>query len=254
MSNEEIAILIKQGQKELYGELWNNMERWFYKLSNNFYLCNSEQCAAAGVELNDIIQTCFLVLVDTVEAYRPERDLKLITYTKNQCMNRMSALMNGRRGTKHADPLNKGISLYTPMPGKPGNEKEQLLFDTIPDREAEKAFNESETEEQKALHIALKNALKKLSVFQNEIIQKKYFKRNSVRKLDKNEQKEAKRAITELRKDRELLRLGSEYLNLNLYAGTGVTAWKNTQSSSVERLVEKADKTRRNMSSPNEGK
>lgn len=36
MSNEEIAILIKQGQKELYGELWNNMERWFYKLSTIF--------------------------------------------------------------------------------------------------------------------------------------------------------------------------------------------------------------------------
>ena len=95
MCNEELAILIKQGRTELYGELWDNIKALLYKFSNRFYYDNAERCTSAGVELEDIKQSCFFVLADMVKAYNPEKGFKFNTYARYHFANRMKALMNG---------------------------------------------------------------------------------------------------------------------------------------------------------------
>lgn len=75
-TNEELAIRIKNGEKELYTQLWENTYKLLYQKANSFYYSNTELCRSCGVELEDIQQTCYFALCDAVEAYKTDSEYK----------------------------------------------------------------------------------------------------------------------------------------------------------------------------------
>lgn len=249
MCNEELAILIKQGKSELYGELWENTKALMYKFARRFYYGNAERCASAGVEFEDIIQSCFFVLTDMVKAYDEEKGFKFTTYFHFLFKNRMKALINGgiegNRSAAYKNLLNSCKSLDEPIKGIKSDSDELALIDTVEDEKAEKPLEQIEYKADfEQLHDEVEKAIARLPQLQGEAIRKKYLKDENASVLNEQERKNAKKALTALRKDNDLRTFGIEYLGLNLYSATGLQAWKNTQCSSVERLVEKAEEIR----------
>ena len=71
MSNEELAVLAQQGNREAIEGLWEQVKRLLYQLARRFYRrYGVECCAQRGVTMADLEQECFLVLLDAVKAYK----------------------------------------------------------------------------------------------------------------------------------------------------------------------------------------
>lgn len=92
MTNEEMAILIKQGRTELYNDLWRQMKRILILKASSFYSKYYNRFIACGIELEDLEQKCYFVLVDMVNAYDPEKGYKLTAYIGFRMKNRIRRL------------------------------------------------------------------------------------------------------------------------------------------------------------------
>lgn len=84
MTNEELAVRIKDGDTACTEKLWKNLYRLLYKIAAGIYTQKRERCAAAGVTLEDLLQECFFAMmyeelrraVDSL----PDRERKIIRY------------------------------------------------------------------------------------------------------------------------------------------------------------------------------
>lgn len=242
MTNEDLAILIQQGQTELYNELWEQNVKLFTKKAYCLYRSHGESCARSGVELDDILQCCFLSLVEAVRAFNKESGYKLTTYINYPLTKHFRELL-GIRTTKR-DPLNLCKSLDEPI----SEEEEINLSDLIPDSNAIKeleavedsAFNEE-------LHNALEMAMQNFEEEQRDIIRRKYYKSQSVEKIAEETNLTLKevvslehKAMKDFRKPqnrKHIDRYASELLDVFAYRGTGLSVFEYTGCSSVERAV-----------------
>lgn len=250
MTNEELALLIKQGQKEHYGELWENTKRLFFRYANRFYCGNAERCTSAGVEYDDVIQSCFLVLVDVVRAYEPEKGYKLSTYIRYHFKNRMKALINGEieggRSAAYKNLLNCCESFNEPIKFQKSDSDELMLIDTIEDETAAEPFKEVERSgRNKYLRAELERIIdKSLSPKQAELIRRRFFKGQRNKDLTRSELVLLTSIKHKLARNEEIKALYKENY-FDYYTGTGVTAFRNKQCSSVEFAAEKAEEKRR---------
>lgn len=130
MTNEELAKLIKKGHTEYYGELWEQVKRFFIKRANVFYNLYRKRCVACGVELEDLIQCCFLALVKTVEAFDLHSGFKLLSYADFHIRNTLKEAC-GMRIHKN-EPMNNSSSLDEPI----SDEGDSTFLDTLVDEYA----------------------------------------------------------------------------------------------------------------------
>ena len=63
MTNEELAIRAKAGDKSGITELFQQLEKWFYKVSNSFFRRYSERCACSGTTADDLFQSCYFAML-----------------------------------------------------------------------------------------------------------------------------------------------------------------------------------------------
>lgn len=112
-SNEELAVMIQQGQTRLYSELWGQTERFFKGCAYKYINKHGERLAASGIELDDLMQVSFLALYDAVQAFEPSTGYKLLTYTKYPLQSHFAELY-GTRSAKRL-PLNHCKSLDEPL-------------------------------------------------------------------------------------------------------------------------------------------
>ena len=76
MTNEELAILVQQGNNDLMGELWEQNTGIFYMKAYGLYTRYADRCKMAGVELDGIIQCCYFALCDAVVAFKADGEYK----------------------------------------------------------------------------------------------------------------------------------------------------------------------------------
>ena len=63
MTNEELAVRIKQGERDKLEELWNQVERFIWKMANRrAYSLEGRN----GVTAEDLYQAGYLAMVDAV--------------------------------------------------------------------------------------------------------------------------------------------------------------------------------------------
>lgn len=74
MTNEQLAVLIKQGEQERTPELWENVRKLLYKLSFHQYTAHADLFKQQGLSLEDIQQESYFAMLGAVEAYNPERN------------------------------------------------------------------------------------------------------------------------------------------------------------------------------------
>ena len=245
MTNEELAVEIQAGKAE-YGELWERVHRFVRQQANRYFSLYGGLCAGAGVELDDLIQCGFLALRDAVKALEPARGYTLLAYLKYPLLNHFRQVCGIR--TVRRDPLNSCDSLDRPV----GEEDGTSLGDFLPDIGASDAMeNVEERVYSQELHNALSAALDTLEEKQRDTLHRRYWNCDTLDAIAKDygvprervRKMEAK-ALYVLRYGKcrkQLIQFVQEIRSEFAYHGTGLTTWKNTGASSVERTAEKLD-------------
>ena len=170
MTNEELAELIKNGHTEYYGELWEQSKRFFIKKANGFYNLYRKRCVACGVELEDLIQCCFLALVKTVEAFDLHSGFKLLSYADFHIRNTLKEAC-GMRIRKN-EPMNNSSSLDEPI----SDEGDSTFLDTLVDEYAFIMYEDIDKELTiRRLRKELDRMLEDLKPQQSQILRMHYY-------------------------------------------------------------------------------
>ena len=113
-TNEEIAVLIQNGNREYIPILWERVERLIYQNAYNYYCIHKEAFSACGVELDDLKQAGFFAMLRALEYYDKDSGYKFTTYL-NYPMKIEFAEAGGFRTVKgREEPLNNSISCDAP--------------------------------------------------------------------------------------------------------------------------------------------
>ena len=66
MTNEELALKIQNGERDLIPPLWEQVERFIYLKSENWYWQHEETCIRCGVALDDLKQVSYFAFLDAI--------------------------------------------------------------------------------------------------------------------------------------------------------------------------------------------
>lgn len=247
-ANEELAIRIQNGEKELIGELWENNYKLLCLMSNRFYNSNTERCISCGVELDDIKQSSFFALCAAAEAYKSDSEYKFTTYINYSFINAVDALLNGGQRKRNANPLNCSASLDVPL----SEDAETTKTDLLPDNEAEYNFEKAEekifTQE---LHNALTQAIETVcNENEKHILNRLYWNNetfvdiaSSMNVSCSNIRYIHNHALVMLRSShtKKMLEPYREFISSRAYKGIGLSSFRSSGISSVERIAEQWD-------------
>ena len=117
MSNEELAARIQAGERELLPQLWEQVRGFVCKMAIKRYLATN---GLGGVEVDDLIQSGFLAVVEAVEYFEPNGEYMFLSYLGN-CLKTAFAIAGGYRSNKR-DPLLDCTSLDTPLGDDPDSD------------------------------------------------------------------------------------------------------------------------------------
>lgn len=241
MTNEELAIGIQQGTAH-YGELWEQVRLFVYQQANRYHEKYREMCERAGVELDDLIQSGFLALYDAVGAFDSASGYTFLAYMGYPLKNRWGGLV-GLRGRK--DPLDCAASLDKPL----GDHDNFTLADTVEDERAEDDFRTaSEGVYNDQLHEALNKAMAGLEPSLRDVLTQRFYRGRSVDEIACSQDIKPERvrtmqrnALCKMRRPpnvRYLLPFRDEIISCRAYCGVGLQTFRNSGTSSVERIVE----------------
>ena len=240
MTNEELAIKIKNGEKELTEELWNSIRRLIAKKAIAYFIGSSDHC---GNEIDDYIQSGYFAMIDAVNAFKPETGYKFTTFLYFHLKNRFREI-TGKRTSKK-DPLNDSISLDSKLDDTKDGD---TLIDIVPAARDEieeiedKIWNEQ-------LNKALEKALKDLNKDEETIIRLEFFSNISLKAISELKNipydeifKKRKKAFDTLRKNNYKTRLEAFIdLNTDFFKGNGLSTFNSTNTRGIERTVIKRD-------------
>lgn len=245
-SNEELAVRIQQGENALYAQLWEQTQRLWIMLSMRLYRACKDQCAASGVEPDDVQQICFLALCDAVQAYDPQKgQIPLTSYFKYHLQNHFREMLHTR--TSKRDPLNGCSSLDEPLNA---DEADSItVVDALADDAAAQAFEDAEERTfQAQLHDALEAAKERsLDDTQRSIIDAMYYDGRTMSDVTRESGIPSSKVRTEHMKGLRNMRVqnprlkdfAEHYITSHAYNWTGLHSFHNNQGSSPEILLER---------------
>lgn len=240
MSNEELATAIQTGRNELYPELWEQVRRFVVQQANRRYRATE---GYGGVEVEDLIQSGFLALVEAVSYFDPAGGCSFLSVLAN-CLKTAFARAGGYRTSKR-DPLNECKSLDEPI--------DDPEDDTLLDLQADPRDDYEDANRKiwlEDLRGALDSALSKLPEDEADVIISRFFRGQAYKQIGA----ESGATLAAVRK-RELhglqkLRRPSAGLtrflenNTDYYTQVGAAAFQRTHTSAVELLSIKREALR----------
>ena len=255
LSNEDLAERIKQGERQYIPELWEQTRKLLYSFAFKYYTRYSERFAACGITLEDLQQECFIILLNMVEAYDPNKDYKLNTYMKYQFKCHLRTLL--RVGGNYAEePLNACNSLSDRIIGL--SDEEITIADTLEDEAAELAYTDvDELIYQHQMRLALNEAMSTaLTPEQIRIIVERYYNYRTLAEVGElmnitsgAARERERNALRDLRRynnvTKKLESFRTEIITEHAYKYTGLSSFKYNLSSSVERTFEKMERLER---------
>lgn len=239
MTNEELVLSIRQGDKSLIPELWEQVQKLIISFAWKYYIKYESMCSAAGITAEDLIQEGYFALLDAVTAWTPESNCVFNTFLNYPIKNRFNAAC-GIRGSGR-NLLNESISLETPI-----GVDELTLGDTI--EVVESGFEGVEQSTYlTALHNDLESAFKQLSLNQERVIKSFYYYQNSMQNTEKqlclptgSAQPLHAAALRKLRQSRYIMSYREDIIYTYAFRSS-LNSFKDTGISSTERAVEALD-------------
>jgi RNA polymerase sigma factor, sigma-70 family len=244
MTNEEMAVKIQNGQRELMAELWEQNKGVFNIKAFSLYNAYRDRCVSSGVELADVLQLCYFALCDAVAAYQAEGEYKLLSYLKFPLLKHFKVLLG--ISTSKREPLNQSVSLNEVMGGDDENNEH---IDMLVDPASSDPFDQTEADIFNVeLHDTLEKSISKLPVTRAAAVRGRYLEGKTqgqiAAELGISRQRIhtfEREALRKLRKEKALQEFHEETLASFAYKGTGLTTFRETGESSVERAVIRAN-------------
>lgn len=240
MSNEELAIQIRNGVPERMGELWEQVEslvKWKAKRIMTALELRGNMC---GVDFDDLVQCGYLAMVAAVDTYDPESGF-FSTWLMYHLQNEFAEITGYRTKRGRNEPLNDAVSLDKPL----GEDGEGGLFgELIPDQRATATMESVEEREyREQLHEALEKALSAIPENYSEILRLRYYQGMTLEESGKLlgisgeqvRQREGK-GIRKLRAPKVAANLRPFY-DFDFYCSTGLSSFQNSGLSIQEKYV-----------------
>lgn len=246
MSNEELAVQIKEGQTDLIPELWESVERFiqwksweYYKQTHGYRL--SHGYTTSLPEVDDFVQSGYFAMIKAVEYFSADSGYSFLTflsYTLKSAFQECIGIRGSRRDL--LDIAGTG-SFDAPLKLE---ENSGTLYDVTQDE-----TNNIEDAEQKIwldqLRSALDTALDRLPEDQRQTLIDRYYKNLTMDQaaLDTGCTKaEIRRreiqGLKQLRKEKHITGLEQFVDSQTLfYKGMGVRRFLSTHTSGVEKTV-----------------
>lgn len=179
MTNENLAILAQDPEnKELVPVLWDKVKDMLYMKSNRTYRLYSGLFARCGIEVSDIMQSCYSVFLEALKGYKPDSGIKFITYLNYPFKTMMQELTHAR--TSRKEPMNDAISLDIPLQDKDG-ETDNTPLSLLPDKTVNVENDVLDSLEQYEERQSVRDAVAALPELQRNVIEAIYF-RNEMQK------------------------------------------------------------------------
>lgn len=107
MSNEELALLAAQGDKQALNRLWGQINRFVYSYMARMAIAPTGQTCMqkAGVTIEDLTQEGFLAVADAIKLYDPNRDAKFTTFLAYRLKAYFCKAIGMRTQRDRRDPL-----------------------------------------------------------------------------------------------------------------------------------------------------
>lgn len=238
MTNEELAVMIRQGRTDLYAELWEQVRRFVEKQARRRYTLTD---GLGGVTVDDLMQSGFLALVEAVEYFDPDGGASFIGVLNLHLKSAFSAC--GGYRTRRRDPLVIGCkSLNDPV--KDDDPEGDTLLDLLKDPK-----DQYESAEEGIylgqLRRVLDSSISALPIRQNEILYRHYVRGQTLKEisdelgcsLERVRQME-KSAFSSLQRNSRKNGL-REFVdrNTNFYTRVGLNTYNTTHTSAVELLA-----------------
>lgn len=240
-TNEDLAVQIQQGNKNCFVALWENEKMLLYSLCNRFYVNHEQACVRSGVTLEDLQQEAFFALRKAVNSYKPEAGYKLNSYLQFHILNVCNEAIGNRSGKQQ--PLDIARRFDCPI----DESEEFTLADTVPDSEAEKAF---ETATDRIFNTGFirvfYSAVGDLPEVQRKAVEMRYIECRTYKQIANALNITISKARTEefkgvqaLRRNRNIRRYNEDVLEGYALRNTGLSAFRSNWASSAELAVER---------------
>ena len=210
MSNEELAVLIKQGHTELYTELWERVNRLIGMM---ILKSTKHRILPPDIDKEDLLQCGYFAMLAAVKAYDKDKNFKFNTYLNLHVKNTVNTAINhGKRKTSTDDNI-KVYSYNVNVSGDDGEETERLEL-----MQDEKSLYEYEALELSDIQQHVWEAVAELPERQGEVIRRYYLSGETLKEIaeDKgvaveNIRVRKKQGLQMLRKNRWLRSFYREY-------------------------------------------
>lgn len=257
MTNEELAIKIKEGHTELITELWLQIEGFVKKEASKMVRLRwADRCNAVGITFDDLYVAGYFALEPAISAFDPEKGFMFLTYFNKHLKNAFYKELGvtnraGQWCTSTHDALERAESLNAPI-GNSDSEASELE-DLIPDEKSEQPFDDVESQDyNNNLRADLEEAITSLRPRDAQIIRDYYFNTLTLgalaQKLDlslTSVNTLRTQALRALRKHKALKSYREQIIGMAYK--TGFSRFKNTGMSSVEAIILKLDAFEREL-------
>ena len=163
MTNEELAIKAKKGEKDALRCLYIANERIIYKLLQG-YIGKAEQQL---LEADDLQQSCYFAFLKALRYYDSEKPYRFSTYLSHHVKNTLNGIL-GKRYSRYKWQKFDTVSLDIPIDGL--SDESVTVLDSIVDATA----NTEQAIEDMEISDTLKSELKALKPRAQRVLQMRY--------------------------------------------------------------------------------
>lgn len=251
MSNEEMALAIQAGDSSLILQLWEQCKGLICKEAHRWARAFESR---PEIDVDDLIQSGYLALVDAVRRFQPEKGtfLSLLAMTLKTAF---SDACNVRTEAQKRDPIKSPLRLEKPI----SDDDSAVLGDTVPDQrngieEAEEAiYNEYVTD-------AVHKAVDSLNDEQQRLcIDMRYFQGKTQKEISElwnvsgqYVSQVERLGLRRIREGKHIQELSEIYYgSRDYFRGTGLTAYRQTGTSSPERELLRKERFERRCTTAN---
>ena len=234
MSNEELAAQIQNGREELYPKLWDQVRRFVAQQARRRFQASA---GFGGVEVDDLIQSGYLAMVEAVSRFDPKAECSFLTML-NFCLRTAFASAGGYKTSKR-DMLDFCAELDAPLSG---DDQDGTMLDYVQDPR-DQYHDIEEKVYQQQLHNTLERAISGLPEKEANTIRRYYWDRQSLDQISAEAGK-TREAVRRWKQDGLNRLKAQQHSNgldqfvserMDYYSGTNLTCFKRTMQSPTER-------------------
>ena len=169
MSNEELAVAIQSGERELLPELWARVERFVWNRARRWYPAIQE---AYDVDADDLAQSGFFALLNAVETFDADAGSGFVGWLDFHLKTAFARAMGVYTARQRMEPIRHAARLDAPFADGEENDAPPLA-DFIADPSSQRGYQAMETME---LYEALYAAVERLPKEERDVIRARYWR------------------------------------------------------------------------------